>query len=225
METKLDKKRMEKVRKSCGLQNGIEVGAARTRGGLCLAWKDDIVVTLRSFSNWHLDVMVKEEDNQEECNDHVSRAPRDRNFHFEVWWTMEDSFEATLKDLWEASSESLMDRLKIVQIGLAKWANTIKCRKAYWEQRARVNWLRHGDRNTTYFHNCATARRRANSIYKLILDNGQEINDESIIQEEAKTYFEKLFTSKGIADPREILEGIEGNILVEINACKPLFGR
>ncbi|KAA3480509.1 Exo_endo_phos domain-containing protein [Gossypium australe] len=62
----LDKKRMEKVRKSCGLINGIEVGAEGTRGGLCLAWKDDIDVTLRSFSNWHLDVLVKEEGIQEE---------------------------------------------------------------------------------------------------------------------------------------------------------------
>ncbi|KAA3455702.1 reverse transcriptase [Gossypium australe] len=154
-----------------------------------------------------------------------------------------------------------MDRLKTVQIGLAKWANTIKGRKVelqkrlteeletlmkedrddeilskiidtkihlnmeieknevYWEQRARVNWLRHGDRNTTYFHNCATAQRRANSISKLILDNGQEINKESIIQVEAKNYFENLFTSKGVADPRVILEGIEGNISVETNKC------
>ncbi|KAA3460258.1 reverse transcriptase [Gossypium australe] len=89
--------------------------------------------------------------------------------------------------------------------------------EVYWEQRARVNWLRHGDRNTAYFHNCTTARRRANSISKLILDNGQEINEESIIKEEAKMYFENLFTSKGVADPKEILEGIEWNISVEIN--------
>ncbi|KAA3460259.1 reverse transcriptase [Gossypium australe] len=54
---------MEKVRR---LINGIEVGAEGTRGGLCLAWKDDIVVILRSFSNWHLDVLVKKEGIQEE---------------------------------------------------------------------------------------------------------------------------------------------------------------
>ncbi|KAA3489774.1 expansin-A1-like [Gossypium australe] len=51
METKLDKKRMENVRRSCGLLNGIE--------------KDDIEVTLRSFSKWNLDVLVKEDGNQE----------------------------------------------------------------------------------------------------------------------------------------------------------------
>ncbi|KAA3475443.1 reverse transcriptase [Gossypium australe] len=89
--------------------------------------------------------------------------------------------------------------------------------EAYWEQRARVNWLQYGDRNTAFFHNCATARRRANSISKLILENGQETNVESIIHEEAKNYFEMLFTSQGGADSREILEGIEESILAEFN--------
>ncbi|KAA3481346.1 reverse transcriptase [Gossypium australe] len=172
---------------------------------------------------------------------------------------MEDSFEMTLKEFWESSSEPLVDKLRNLQIGLTKWANTIKDKKgelrkrltkeletlikedrddetlskiidtkihlnmeiekdeAYWEQRARVNWLRYGDRNTTFFHNCATTRRRANSISKLTLDNGKEINEESAIQEEAKLYFEDLFTSKGVANPREILEGIEGRISVEVN--------
>ncbi|KAA3464428.1 reverse transcriptase [Gossypium australe] len=341
METKLDKKRIEKVRKSCGLLNGIEVEAEGTCGGLCLAWKDDIKVTLRSFSKWHMDVLVKEDGNQEdwrgiprdhkrmeifrdtleECNlmdigysgvwytsergnlpetnirerldrgvanekwrnlfplgnihhlpystsdhcpllintDHASKIYRVRDFHFEVWWTMEDTFEATLKEFWESSSEPLVDKLRNLQIGLTKWANTIKGKKgelrkrltkeletlvkedrdddtlskiidtkihlnmeiekdeAYWEQRTRVNWLRYGDRNTTFFHNCATARRRANSISKLTLDNGEEISEESAIEEEAKLYFENLFTSKGVANPREILEGIEGSISVEVN--------
>ncbi|KAA3460285.1 reverse transcriptase [Gossypium australe] len=66
IETKLDKKRMEKVRRSCGLLNGIEVKAEGTRGGLCLGWKEDIVVTLRSYSKWHVDVLVKENGLQEE---------------------------------------------------------------------------------------------------------------------------------------------------------------
>lgn len=52
---------MEKVRRSCGFLNEIEVAAEGSRGGLCLAWKGDILVTLRSFSESHIDVMVNEE--------------------------------------------------------------------------------------------------------------------------------------------------------------------
>lgn len=32
----------------------------------------------------------------------------------------------------------------------------------YWRQRAHANWLRFGDRNTTFFHNACTTRRRRN---------------------------------------------------------------
>ncbi|KAA3459982.1 reverse transcriptase [Gossypium australe] len=66
METKIDKKRMEKVRRSCGFLNGVDFEAEGMRGGLCLAWKEEIIVTLRSFSKNHIDVMVKEENTNEE---------------------------------------------------------------------------------------------------------------------------------------------------------------
>lgn len=45
METKLDKKRMEKVRQHNGFMNGVDVNVEGSYGGLCLAWKDNILVT------------------------------------------------------------------------------------------------------------------------------------------------------------------------------------
>ncbi|KAA3454199.1 reverse transcriptase [Gossypium australe] len=61
----LDQKRMERVRRSCGFVNGIDIAAEGSRGGLCLAWKVDFEVTLKSFSKWHIDTIVKEENVQE----------------------------------------------------------------------------------------------------------------------------------------------------------------
>ncbi|KAA3474806.1 Endonuclease/exonuclease/phosphatase [Gossypium australe] len=66
METKLDKNRMEKVRRRCGFMNGIEVEVEGSRGGLCLAWKKEISVNLRSFSKWHIDALIKEDNVKEE---------------------------------------------------------------------------------------------------------------------------------------------------------------
>ncbi|KAA3468586.1 reverse transcriptase [Gossypium australe] len=89
--------------------------------------------------------------------------------------------------------------------------------EVYWEQRARANWLQFGDRNTAYFHKCATTRKRANFINKLSLDDGREITDDLSLKEEAKTYFENLFSSKGVANPSKVLEGIKRSISYEMN--------
>lgn len=62
METKLCRQQMEQVRRSCGFQNGIEVDADGTREGLCLVWKRDVNITLRTFSKLHIDVLVEDSD-------------------------------------------------------------------------------------------------------------------------------------------------------------------
>lgn len=46
METKLDYKRMEKVRRISGYNCGIEVSSSSSKGGLSLAWREDVDVQL-----------------------------------------------------------------------------------------------------------------------------------------------------------------------------------
>jgi hypothetical protein len=41
-----------------------------------------------------------------------------------------------------------------------------------WRQRAKVDWLKLGDRNTKFFHACANQRRKANQIRKIKSENG-----------------------------------------------------
>lgn len=49
METKIDSKRIERVKRRCGFLNDVEISAIGSRGGLCLAWNDEVQVTLDSF--------------------------------------------------------------------------------------------------------------------------------------------------------------------------------
>ncbi|KAA3468943.1 reverse transcriptase [Gossypium australe] len=225
METKLNKSRMERVRRKCGFICGVEVEAEGSRGGLCLAWKEDIKVTLRSFSKWHIDVIIKEDDIEgewrftgiygspylkdknivwnllkrlaredrypwlvegdfneilysfeksggvqrdmklmeafrevlDDCQlldigyssvwftwergivQHLPYSYSDhcplllntkksvaftgnKRFHFEAWWTMEDSFEEVLKESWESTNGTLMEKLERLQFCLKEWA-------------------------------------------------------------------------------------------------------
>jgi hypothetical protein len=36
-----------------------------------------------------------------------------------------------------------------------------------WKQRAKINWLKYGDRNTKFYHACANQRKKSNQIYKI----------------------------------------------------------
>ncbi|KAA3462890.1 reverse transcriptase [Gossypium australe] len=373
METKLDSKRMDRVRKSCGFMNGIDVGAEGSRGGLCLAWKGGIEVMLRTYSKWHIDVLIKEDGIQEEWRftgfygspyvrdqNHVwnllerlsqdrdypwfvagdfneimysfekkEGLPRDprrmetfrdtlancglmdvgysgtwftwergnlpetnirerldrgvanekwlslfpmgriqhlpfvasyhcplllttdsdnpfkrkRRFHFETWWTMEESFAGVLQNIWESSSEPLMQKLKTLQVGLEKWANALKRKKGEIKKKLTEDIeallmedrddetlaklidtkihlnleIDKDERNTAFFHKSATTRQKANFITKLVSDNGSEIIDEIGLQEAAKSYFENLFATEGVVDPKKVLEGIDRCITQEIN--------
>ena len=55
--------------------------------------------------------------------------------------------------------------------------NLLKQEEIYWLQRGRANWLLHSDRNTSFFHNAATARKKRNQIKKLIDENGVWVQD------------------------------------------------
>ncbi|KAA3465094.1 reverse transcriptase [Gossypium australe] len=236
---------MEKVRMRCGFSNGIDIDANGTRDGLSLAWKEDLLVTLKSFSNNHIDVMVKvgnldvkltnkddswnlllklgEDKNHpwlvcgdfneilystgkrggilkeerkmesfkealEECqledlgfsgewftwergnfattnirkrldrgvanerwrtlfpkgivyhlphsiSDHcpillntMSERTRSRSSQFKIdaWWTTEESFEASVRQSWDSTSGSIMEKLESLQRDLKEWERSIK---------------------------------------------------------------------------------------------------
>ncbi|KAA3488136.1 reverse transcriptase [Gossypium australe] len=62
IETKLSAKKMELVRLKCGFEYGIDIRAMGFRGGLSLGWKGNSLVSLKSFSSFHVDVEVQDND-------------------------------------------------------------------------------------------------------------------------------------------------------------------
>ncbi|GLT60633.1 hypothetical protein SLA2020_333910 [Shorea laevis] len=69
--------------------------------------------------------------------------------------------------------------------------------EAYWFQRSRVNWIKHGDRNSSFFHCTASRRRNRNQIFQLQNDAGQLLQSE----EEISTYVFQSLSSQFQACP------------------------
>lgn len=90
--------------------------------------------------------------------------------------------------------------------------------EAYWEQRARVNWLKAWDKNTNFFHRFASFQKRINTISKLELDGGGEATEVREINEVATLFFQKLFTSIGVGDLSYLLSDIENKISRDNNS-------
>ncbi|MBA0772980.1 hypothetical protein Gotri_008286, partial [Gossypium trilobum] len=61
METKLDRKRMERFRQRCGYHNWIDVPIEGTRGKLSLRWMEGSKVSLKSFTKNHIVMEVEDE--------------------------------------------------------------------------------------------------------------------------------------------------------------------
>lgn len=53
---------MERVRRNFGFVNGIEVDLDGTRGGLCLAQRNDVNITLYNFSKRNIDVVIEDKE-------------------------------------------------------------------------------------------------------------------------------------------------------------------
>lgn len=67
----------------------------------------------------------------------------------------------------------------------------------YWSQRSRIEWLKFGDRNTTYFHRKASIRRQKNMTSFLIGLDGACVSSLNDMQAPTVQHFCSLFCSLG----------------------------
>ena len=87
-----------------------------------------------------------------------------------------------------------------------------------WRQRSRNKWLRCGDRNTRFFHQSATQRRRQNFIESLQDNNGVVQTGDSGVAAIFLQYFQELFKTTGPTNLTPILSGVSSVVTREMNA-------
>jgi hypothetical protein len=86
-----------------------------------------------------------------------------------------------------------------------------------WKQRSRDSWLKEGDRNTKYFHNCASHRKRRNTISLVRMDFGELVTDANLIGKQFTEYYQALFTATPLEEVEVVLDNIQPCVTQEMN--------
>lgn len=87
-----------------------------------------------------------------------------------------------------------------------------------WKQRAKQQWLKDGDRNTSFFHKCASQRRRNNSIKEITDENGRSANTPEEVGQVFQSFFQHLFTSSELESIEACIQHLKTPIIEIMNA-------
>ncbi|XP_021751095.1 uncharacterized protein LOC110716771 [Chenopodium quinoa] len=82
----------------------------------------------------------------------------------------------------------------------------------YWRQRSRQDWLKNGDKNTSFFHTKASQRKSRNHIRKIQDAAGNTFCEEEQISEVLVRHFDDLFTTGGQCDSDSVISKVDSEI-------------
>lgn len=86
-----------------------------------------------------------------------------------------------------------------------------------WKQGAKEDWLRNGDRNTKYFHACASQKKRSSTIEQIRDEEGSLHTETAAIEEAFVGYFQGLFTSARPQNVEKCISALSNKITREMN--------
>jgi hypothetical protein len=86
-----------------------------------------------------------------------------------------------------------------------------------WRQRAKESWLQLGDRNTKYFHACATQKKQRSQILKIKDTTGQWCYTQEDIEEAFVAYYTEPFTTGNEMDMTDCLDALNRKVTMEMN--------
>jgi len=86
-----------------------------------------------------------------------------------------------------------------------------------WKQRAKQHWLKHGDRNTAFFHSWVQHRRKINHIRSIADEQGRIWRKNMDITRVFLSYYEKLFTTQSAGNVEEYINFVDNRVINDMN--------
>ena len=92
----------------------------------------------------------------------------------------------------------------------------LRRQEIYWAQRSRVNWIKHGNKNTKNFHLKASQRRQRNLIQGIMDPQGKWLEELEDVARVVVQYFNDLFSSGPFARIDECLEVVPQKVTIDM---------
>lgn len=87
----------------------------------------------------------------------------------------------------------------------------------YWRQKVGIDWFDEGDRNTRFFHNLVNGRRKRLSINNIQKSNGDWVEGNEQVAQEAIDFFKDQFTGSTDVNDMSLLHHITESVTEEEN--------
>ena len=144
----------------------------------------------------------------------VKAALKAFNFHY--FGKLRDRVVVAKENLNQAQSALLnnpYDSLLVVnEKRCLKTFHDLACaEEGFLKQKSRIQWLKLGDQNTSFFHKAIKSRNIRNSIKVITLANGRRIEDPEDIKQEAVAHFQNILCYVGPSfDHNHYLDNLVG---------------
>lgn len=89
-------------------------------------------------------------------------------------------------------------------------------KEIFWRQRSKQLWLHSGDKNSRYFHESATARRRSNQFFKLRNGEGNWVEWEDGLEKHIIEHFNHLYRASTV-NWQEVVDCVDKKITADQN--------
>jgi hypothetical protein len=96
--------------------------------------------------------------------------------------------------------------------------NALDMEELKWMQRAKINWLKNGDRNSKFFHAYASYRSKKNFISKVKDKNGLLCVTKDSIEEAFVSYFKEVFSAGDHVEVEPCIRALECKVSPEMNS-------
>lgn len=105
------------------------------------------------------------------------------------------------------------EELKIVE----KLTELYHCEEIMWKQRSRIQWLAAGDKNTKYFHQRASKRKKKKKIQSLSRVDGTTSTKRGEMGEMTREFYAHLYTTESAHNMDVVLDTVPRKVMDAMN--------